>query len=570
LRQYYHDMHTMRMTTTGERISFPPFPLDLVAGRLSCDSKPVDLPPKAFRVLRFLAERAGQLVRKEDLLDAIWPDVHVGADVLKVTISEIRKVLDDTCRDPRFIETAHRRGYRFIARTDTPAAPAGTSDTAVPATRYARSGDVNIAYQVLGEGPLDLVFVMGWVSHLDYFWTEPTFARFLRRLSKFARLILFDKRGSGLSDRMPIDGLPTLEQRMDDVRAVLDAVGSKRAALCGVSEGGTMAALFAATHPERTAGLVMIGSYAKRLRDSTYPWGPTAAEREDFLAEIATKWGGPVGLEERAPSMAADPEFRRWWAAYLRTSASPAAAVALTRMNSEADIRSILPTIRIPTLVLHRTGDRCLHVDEGRYLASQIPGARFVELPGIDHLPFVGDQDAILNEVGEFLDGVGNTPRVAPVLATALSASFESVNGECQPTAREWLRLRHHIVRELAWFRGCECNQGADSLLASFDGPARAIRCASAIAYHASLMGIRIRAGVHIGECETTGTGIRGAAVEIAQQIARYAAAAEILVSTTVRDLVSGSGIRFQHKGTLDHVEGASLQVLTVESAVPY
>jgi len=398
LRQYYHDMPG---THTAERISFPPFQLDLMSGRLSCASKPLPIPPKAFGVLRYLAERPGKLVSKDELLQGIWPDVHVSTDVLKVTIGELRKILDDSPKEPRIIETAHRRGYRFIAKTECVVAL--PDEPAIPPTQYACSGDLKIAYQVLGDGPLDLVFVMGWVSHLEYFWTEPSFARFLRRLSSFSRLILFDKRGTGLSDHVPIDGLPTLEQRMDDVRAVMDAVGSKRAAICGVSEGGAMAALFAATHPERTAALVMIGSYAKRLRDASYLWGPTEAQRDEFLEEIAAEWGGPVGLEERAPSMAANPEFRRWWAAYLRTAASPGAAVALTRMNSEADIRNILPTICVPALVVHRTGDRCLRVDEGRYLAERIPGARFVELPGIDHLPFVGDQDAILDEVQEFL-----------------------------------------------------------------------------------------------------------------------------------------------------------------------
>jgi pimeloyl-ACP methyl ester carboxylesterase len=547
LRQYYHEMQA---TTTNERISFPPFQLDLSAGRLSRGANPLDLPPKAFGVLRYLAERPGKLVSKEELLRGIWPDVHVSPDVLKVTIAEIRKTLADPSREPRYIETAHRRGYRFIAPTQTSvSAPAMAHEA--PPTRYARSGDVNIAYQVLGEGPIDLVFVMGWVSHLEYFWTEPSFARFLRRLASFCRLILFDKRGTGLSDRVPLHALPTLEQRMDDVRAVMDAVGSQRATVCGVSEGGAMSALFAATYPERTSALVMIGSYARRIRDATYPWGPTEAQREDFLAEISEQWGGPVGVEERAPSMASDPQFRRWWAGYLRNAASPSAAVALTRMNSEADIRTILPAIRVPTLVVHRSADQCLLVDEGRYLAGQIPGARFVELPGTDHLPFVGDQDAILEEVEEFITGVRHTPRSEPVLATLLSASFHLPEGERSSQSRLWPRLHDHIYREIEWFRGRACTQRTHYVLASFDGPARAIRCAAAIAHHAARMGISIQAGLHVGECEISAGRISGGAVDIARLIEQSASSSEILASATVRDLVCGSGIVFQTKGPL-------------------
>ncbi|MEO6725086.1 MAG: alpha/beta fold hydrolase, partial [Blastocatellia bacterium] len=300
----------------------------------------------------------------------------------------------------------------------------------IPEVRYTRSGEVNIAYQVIGDAPLDLVFVMGWISHLEYFWTEPSFARFLRRLATFARVILFDKRGTGLSDRVPLDQLPTLEQRMDDVRAVMEAVGSERAVLCGVSEGGPMCSLFAATYPEKTIALVMVGSYARRLQGDGYPWGPTETDRDLFLEEIRNHWGGPVGLEERAPSVANDPAFRDWWAAYLRRGASPGAAVALTRMNTEIDIRHVLPTVRVPTLVVHRTGDECLKVEEGRYLADNIPGAKFVELPGIDHLPFVGAQDEILDEIEEFLTGMRHASEFDRVLATVLIARVVDGDGE--------------------------------------------------------------------------------------------------------------------------------------------
>ena len=554
-----------------EPTPLPPFRIDEPSGRLLQGAKPIDIRPKALAVLKYLADRSGQLVTKQQIMEAVWPDVHVDDAVLKVTIAEVRKALADPSREPRFIETAHRQGYRFIGsiaqrRTGEPAwVPPAASE--IPETRYARSGDVSIAYQVLGNGPVDVVFVMGWVSHLEYFWTEPSFASFLRRLSSFCRLILFDKRGTGLSDRVPPAELPTLERRMDDVRAVMDAAGSQRAVLCGVSEGAAMSALFAATYPQKTAGLVMFGPYAKRVRGAGYPWGPTEAEREHFLEEIEREWGGPVGLEERAPSLAGDPHFRQWWATYLRMSASPAAAVALTRMNSQADIRNILPNVAVPTLVLHRTGDQCLRVEEGRYFASLIPGARFVELAGVDHLPFVGDQDAILNQIQAFLTAsAAQTPGPAGKFATVISANFKAPRGEMSPVAQ---RLRNHITRQAERFKGRRFRSGRSRMLATFDGPGRAIRCAQAIARFSSLLGIEARFGVHIGECSFQQGAVQGPAVEVAGDMEARANAGEILVSATLRDLVAGSEIRFEDRGFIparDH-ESGGLQLLAVAAA---
>ncbi|HJW96317.1 MAG TPA: alpha/beta fold hydrolase [Thermoanaerobaculia bacterium] len=407
-----------------------------------------------------------------------------------------------------------------------------------PQTLYARSGDVNIAYQVVGSGPLDLVFVMGWITHLEYFWQEPSFARFLRRLASFSRLILIDKRGTGLSDRVPLHQLPTLEQRMDDVRAVMEAVGSPRAALCGISEGGPMCSLFAATYPERTSALVMIGTYAKRIRSDDYPWGPTAEQREAFFELMQREWGGPVGLNERAPSKANDPAFREWWAKYLRMGASPGAAVALTRMNAEIDVRHVLPTIRVPSLIIHRSGDLCLKVEEGRYVASRIPKAKYVELPGNDHLPFVGDQDAIVDEVEEFLTGVRQHSAPDRVLATILHV-------QCRASSQ---LASASIDRELAWFRGRLIELDANTLQAAFDGPARAVRCASAICKLID----GAAAGVHTGECDLVGDSFGGPPLETGAAIASRANAGEVLVSRTVRDLVAGSGIAFEEDGELD------------------
>jgi pimeloyl-ACP methyl ester carboxylesterase/DNA-binding CsgD family transcriptional regulator len=419
-------------------------------------------------------------------------------------------------------------------------------------TRYAKSGDINIAYQVVGDGPLDLVFVMGWVSHLDWFWEEPRFARFLGRLASFSRLVLFDKRGTGLSDRAV--GLPTLEERMDDVRAVMDAVGSERAALLGISEGGPMCALFAATYPERTAALIIVGGYARRLRAPDYSCGDTPDERDRLAEHVERNWGSDIRLPARAPSLMRDERFREWWSTYLRMSASPGAAAALIRMNMAIDIRHVLPTIRVPTLIIHRTGDRSLPVAAGRYLAEHIPGARFIELPGDDHLPFVGDQDAMLDEVEQFLTGARPAPEADRVLATVMAAEITNAAASAARRGdRQWGEVRDGydaLMREaVGRFRGQEASRTVDGGLATFDGPARAIRCAEEIVREARGLGLQVRSGLHTGEVVAVRGGIIGVAIHVAAQIARQAAPGEVVVSNTVKDLVVGSGLDFQPLG---------------------
>lgn len=410
-----------------------------------------------------------------------------------------------------------------------------------PDVRYTRSGEVNIAYQVLGEGEIDLVFVMGWVSHLEWFWKEPHFAQFLRSLSRFTRLILFDKRGTGLSDRVPQEQLPTLEQRMDDVRAVMDAVGSDRAVLCGVSEGGPLCALFAATYPQKTTALVMIGSYARRLKTDDYPWGPTAEQHEEFLAEIRRDWGGPVGIESRAPSMANDSSFRQWWATYLRMGASPGAALALTRMNAQIDVRPVLKTIQVPTLVLHRRGDRCLRVEEGRYLSQHIDGARFIELPGEDHLPFIGNQGDFLEPMEAFLTGVTHNSHVKRILATVMSLTFD------ETTATSSATVYDHAAGEVSLFRGKAYPRGDRELVATFDGPARAIRAALAIRESARRRGLPVRVGIHTGECDESESTVAGPALDVARKIVNECERNDVLISGTVKDLVAGADLRFSN-----------------------
>ena len=424
-----------------------------------------------------------------------------------------------------------------------------------PETKYAKSGDVHIAYQVVGEGPIDLVLVYGWISHLEHQWEDPSLARFLERLASFSRLITFDKRGTGLSDRVAENALPTLEQRMDDVRAVLEAAGSSRAALFGISEGGPMSALFAATYPARTSALVMYGTYAKWIRDAEYPWAPTREDHEAAFAAYEKGWGTPIGLKVFAPSVAGDERWRQWWARHLRLAASPGAGVALYRMNIEIDVRQVLPTIRVPTLILHRTGDRLMDPGGAQYIAEQIPGARHVEQPGADHIPWLGDADALVGEIQEFLTGVRPTSDVDRILATVM---FVDIVGSTERAAalgdarwRDLLANYHERVsREITRFRGRLIDTAGDGVFASFDGPARAIRCASAIRDVVGTLGLTIRGGLHTGECEVAGDKVAGIAVHIGARVAASAGPGETLVTGTVKDLVAGSGLRFSDRGS--------------------
>ena len=418
-----------------------------------------------------------------------------------------------------------------------------------PAIRYARSSDLRIAYQVVGTGPLDLVFVPGFVSNIDLLWEMPEWAHFFSRLAAFSRLILFDKRGTGLSDR--VAGIATLEERMDDVRAVMDATGSQRAALFGISEGGPMSLLFAATYPQRVQALVLYGSYARH----------PLLTSEEYLMEriglIDRVWGtGDFILGRFLPNLSVDEAERRAWARFERQSASPPAAMATLRMNAEIDARHILPAIRVPTFIIHRVGDGAIPVEAGRYLARNIPGAKYVELPGDNHIPLREPEtaDRIVGEVEEFLTGSRSEVEVDRVLATVM---FTDIVGSTKRAVelgdREWrvLRERHDgTVRQLLTrFRGHEVKNLGDGFLATFDGPARAIRCAAAISDAVRPLGIAVRSGLHTGEIELTTDDVTGIAVHIAARVAAEADAGETVVSSTVRDLVAGSGLRFENRG---------------------
>jgi class 3 adenylate cyclase len=436
--------------------------------------------------------------------------------------------------------------------------------------RYARSGDVNIAYQVTGAGPLDLVLVHGFFSHLEIDWELPAFAHFHERLGSFARVIRFDKRGTGLSDRDV--GLPDFETRMDDVRAVMDAAGSESAALFGYSEGGPMCVLFTATYPQRVRALVLYSTYAKRMDpDDDYPWAPTWEERVRLAGELEQAWGENVDLSGMWPN--ANAAEAAWFQRRGRAGVSPSGARDLILMNSQADIRDVLPSVQCPTLVLHRTGDLDANVEEGRYIARRIPGARFVELEGEDHVAF-SNPDQILDEVEEFLTGARPAPATSRVLATVL---FTDVVGSTEKAAEvgdaAWARLieQHHaaVRHELARFSGEEVDTAGDGFLALFDGPARAIRCALGVRDALRPLGLEVRAGVHTGEVERrTGTKPAGIAVHVGARVMSLAGAGEVLVSATTRDLVAGSGLEFDDRGEheLKGIEGPR-RVYAVASA---
>ena len=422
-----------------------------------------------------------------------------------------------------------------------------------PETQYTRGGDVSIGYQVLGDGPIDLVMAPGWIFHLELVWEQPEFERMMRRLTPHFRVILFDKRGTGLSDRSV--GTSTLEERMDDIRAVMDAAGSNDAVVMGWSEGGTFAGMFAATYPERTRALIMYAAGARFRQAPDFPtgFGPEAVEAFEKYLE---SWGSS-GLAAHlvVPSRAKDPEFIRWWARYERMSVSPNEALALFRVNGEIDVRHILETIRVPTLILHQRDEIFVPLELSKDLAQRIPGAKFVELSGQDHLFWFGDPEETVGEILEFVTGSRSAPDMDRLLATVL---FVDIVGSTEHVAgigdRRWHELleRYYGVAgmEIQRFRGRKVKTLGDGILATFDGPARAVRCAEALAVRTHDLGLELRCGVHTGEIELIGDDVGGIAVHIGSRVAGVAGPGEVVVSSTVKDLVAGSGISFSDRGT--------------------
>jgi pimeloyl-ACP methyl ester carboxylesterase/class 3 adenylate cyclase len=421
-----------------------------------------------------------------------------------------------------------------------------------PEIRYAKSGDVHIAYQVFGHGPENLVIIPGFISHIEHSWDSPDYARWLNHLGRRARVVIFDKRGTGLSDRL--GQLPNLDQRMDDARAVMDAAGIERAAVMGVSEGGSLAVLFAATHPERCSALILYGAFARFV-----DWFPTKQKFDGFLHYVDTAWGTGNSYTAFAPSKKGDAEFQRWWGRWERQGGSPSAVINLMRMNSEINIDNILPSVNVPTLVLHRTEDPTVNIQAGRFLAAQIPRAKLVELDGPDHIYWLGDNalqiaDLVANFIAqpgtEARGAAGSQRMLATILFTDIVGSTVRAREMGDKAWRELLQAHDATVRrEIARFRGTEVKSLGDGFLVLFDGPARAIHCAQAIIEAMAPLGIQVRAGLHTGEVERTDADVLGIAVHLASRIMATAGASDVIISRTVRDLVAGSGIAFDDAG---------------------
>jgi class 3 adenylate cyclase len=433
----------------------------------------------------------------------------------------------------------------------------------LPETRYAHSGDVHIAYQVVGEAKPDILLVPEFWHSIEAQWDEPSLAAFLDRLSSFGRLIAFDQRGTGVSDPIPPKEMPSLEQWLDDIKIVMAEVRSEQAVLLGLGGGGSLSMLFAATHPERVAGLVLVNSFARLVEAPDYPWGRAPVLEEELLDVMRAGWGRGVLLDLVAPSKVGDETFRQWWARYQRLGSSPGVIVHIRAMLEELDIRDVLPSIRAPTLVLHRSENLFVRAQHGRYLADHIPQTRYVEIPGTDYFPFLGNSDVILEEIGRFVKGVSRAPEADRVMATVL---FTDIVGSTRLASdvgdRRWTELldAHHSIvrRELERFRGREIDTAGDGFFALFDGPARAVRCALAIREGLRSVGLEIRAGVHAGEVELADGAARGVAVHIGQRVLAEAAPGGVMVSSTVKDLVAGSGLEFADRGmrTLKGVPG--------------
>jgi pimeloyl-ACP methyl ester carboxylesterase/DNA-binding winged helix-turn-helix (wHTH) protein len=546
---------------SSEILRFGDFELDRNLYELRCSGRPLKLERIPLDLLFLLVERRDYLVSREEIVERIWgKGVFLDTDsAINSAVRKLRRALHEDTDTPQFIVTVPTKGYRFLADlSEPPLRPADRAETddygeflkSAP-VRYARSGNIHIAYRILGDGPQDIVMIPGTLTHLEIYWATPALRQLLNRLTTFARVIMFDKRGQGLSDRVVAE--QTLEERIDDVRTVMDSANSKRATIYGWSEGGPMSLMFAATYPERATALVLYGTFAS-IKDR--PWAEPRERWEAMVQEWEEHWGEGILLRVNAPSIANVPSKVQWCGMLERASASPGSIAALMRANYEMDVRHILPTIAIPVLVMHRTEDALVPVAAGRYLAEHIPGARYVEIPGTDHTVLDADtQDVIADEIEKFITGALHRPEPDRILATVMFVSFEqSSTSQAQIDEQRWHELvesSYEVLHtELAAFRGRELRTSADGLLATFDGPARAIKFACSARERMRALGLQLRVGLHTGECELIGEDVRGLATDIAPWVASLANPDEVLLSSTVKDLVAGSNLQFTDCGT--------------------
>ena len=491
--------------------------------------------PKVLDLLFLLIENHERVLSRDELLERVWEGRIVSDTTLSTCIKSARQLLGDSGTEQKYIRTIHGRGFRFnVKPTAVGGQPAQSGSSPRPQTRYAKSGEVHIAYQIFGDGPINLVLAPGFVSHIDNYWDHPGVVRWLEDLGSFARVVIFDKRGTGLSDQVP--DMPGVDERMDDVRAVMDAVGFERAAIMGISEGGSLAMIFAASHPGRCEALIVYGGFAKFSS-----WIPTAEGLQELFDYIETHWGTGISLPNFAPGEANDPVSMNWWGKFERLGANPGAAKALMLMNSKIDLTHTLSSIRVPTLIIHRNEDVLIDLEGGLTLAERIPGAKYVELSGADHVPFFGENALeITGAVRDFLD---NPPEALPsrtVLATIV------VIADAQSRTTVTSAGLHDLSSVIRRHRGGDPVISGDLVVADFDGPGRALRCASAMVSSSRRSAQPMRMGVHTGIVDIGPGVIDGQAVKVAMGMARAAKPNEVLVSRTVSDLVAGSGVELR------------------------
>jgi pimeloyl-ACP methyl ester carboxylesterase/DNA-binding winged helix-turn-helix (wHTH) protein len=543
-----------------EQFEFEDFVLSPAIYELRRGERVVKLQRIPLELLCLLIERRGELVTREEILDRVWgKGVFVDSETsINTAVRKLRRALGDSPEAPRFVATVPARGYRFIAEVRHPksAALATSVERINPwsdaPVKYAKSGDVHLAYRVFGDGPRDIVLVPGTLSHAEMTWEMQPNPHLLKRLTAFARVIVFDKRGQGLSDRVFASPENTLEERITDIRAVMDAAGSASATIYGWSEGGPASLMFSATYPERTSSLVLYGTFAS-IKDP--PWSQPSEGYEQMLLSWEARWGEGILLERNAPSAWTDEAARRAVGRWERATASPGSIVTLMRTNYALDVRHVLPAIRVPTLVLHRVADSAIPFECGRYLAQNIPGARLVEMPGTDHSIVDNDtQDFVADHIEEFV--TANPSRAEPdrVLATVMFTYIAGPEKDLSHPVerqRELVNNCYELLRaELTSFRGREINARDDSLFATFDGPARAIQFACSARQKVHQLGLRVRTGLHTGECELIGRSVGGLTVDIAASIASIADPDQVLLSRTVKDLIAGSRLQFADRGT--------------------